>query len=192
MHTIEFTGKGMKKRVDILTRVEGEGKIIINEKDGKQAVESAFGINVDRNIENLRKLYYYGEWIQSHSIHVFFLHLPDFNGKSSMFEIAKERTELLKDALKIKSVGGKIVEIIGGRVVHPVSVKAGGFTKYPEKEELKSLIPLIEESIELAKRYTEEFSKLDFPNDDIGDVQFVSLYRDDEYAILNGSMQNKR
>ncbi len=223
----------MKKRVDILTRVEGEGKVIINEKDGKiesvvlnifepprfiegilvgrkydvipditaricgicpvayqmsgvQAIESAFGIDVDKKVEKLRKLYYYGEWIQSHSIHVFFLHLPDFYGKSSIFEIAKEKAELLKDALKIKSVGRKIVEIIGGRVVHPVSVKAGGFTRYPEKEELKNLIPLIEESIELAKKYTEEFSKLNFPEDDIGDVQFVSLYRDDEYAILNG------
>ena len=223
----------MKRRVDILTRVEGEGKVIINEKDGKiesvvlnifepprfiegilvgrkydvipditaricgicpvayqmsgvQAIESAFGIDVDKKVEKLRKLYYYGEWIQSHSIHVFFLHLPDFYGKSSIFEIAKEKAELLKDALKIKSVGRKIVEIIGGRVVHPVSVKAGGFTRYPEKEELKSLIPLIEESIELAKKYTEEFSKLNFPEDNIGYVQFVSLYRDDEYAILNG------
>ncbi len=223
----------MKKRVDILTRVEGEGKIIINEKDGKiesvvlnifepprfiegilvgrkydvipditaricgicpvayqmsgvQAIESAFGIDVSREVEKLRKLYYYGEWIQSHSIHVFFLHLPDFYGKSSIFEIAKERAELLKDALRIKSVGGKIAEIIGGRIVHPVSVKAGGFTRYPEKEELKSLIPLIEESIELAKKYTEEFSKLNFPEDDIGNLQFVSLYGDDEYAILNG------
>ncbi len=230
----------MKKRVDILTRVEGEGKIIINEKDGKiesvvlnifepprfiegilvgrkydvipditaricgicpvayqmsgvQAIESAFGIDVSREVEKLRKLYYYGEWIQSHSIHVFFLHLPDFYGKSSIFEIAKERAEILKDALRIKSVGGKIVEIIGGRVVHPVSVKAGGFTRYPEKEELKSLIPLIEESIELAKKYTEEFSKLNFPEDNIiGNLQFVSLYGDDEYAILNGRIVSDR
>ena len=234
MHTTGFTGRDMKK-VDVLTRVEGEGKIWIDIEDGKvkdvilniyeaprfiegilrgksydviphitaricgicpvayqmsgvQAIEDAFGISVSPEIEKLRKLFYYGEWIQSHGIHVFFLHLPDFYGKSSIFEIAKEDRDLLINGLKIKNIGGKIIEIIGGRVSHPVSVVAGGFTKYPEERELKELIPDIQEAIDLSIYFLKKFSKFSFPDGDIEGLQFVSLFKDDEYPILNGEI----
>jgi len=230
-----FIGKSMKKKVDILTRVEGEGRIIINEENGiikdvilnifepprfiegilrgrsfecipditaricgicpvayqmsgVQAVEDAFDIHISPEIENLRKLFYYGEWIQSHAIHVFLLHLPDFFNKSSIFEIAKENPEIFKNAMKIKEIGGKIIEIIGGRVSHPVSVKVGGFTKYPDEEELKSLITDIENALDLSISFAKEFSKFNFPEDDLEDIHFVSLYKEDEYAILNGKI----
>jgi len=223
------------KKVDVLTRVEGEGKIWIEIQNGKvkdvilniyeaprfiegilrgkmydviphitaricgicpvayqmssvQAIEDAFGISVSPDVEKLRKLFYYGEWIQSHGIHVFFLHLPDFYGKSSIFEIAKEDREILIKGLKIKNTGGKIIEIIGGRVSHPVSVEAGGFTKYPEEKELKKLIPDIEETIEISVYFLKKFSKFSFPEGNIENLQFVSLFREDEYPILNGDV----
>lgn len=239
MLIIKFTGKDMKKKVDVLTRVEGEGRIIINEKDGKvenvilnifepprfiegilrgrnydsipditaricgicpvayqmsgvQAIEDAFNIKISPEVENLRKLFYYGEWIQSHAIHVFLLHLPDFFDKSSIFEIAKENPQIFKNAMKIKEIGGKIIEVIGGRTSHPVSVKAGGFTKYPDKKELENLIPYIEEALQFSIDFAKRFSKFNFPEDDIGDIYFVSLYKDDEYAILNGDIYSRK
>ncbi|WP_457642463.1 Ni/Fe hydrogenase subunit alpha [Persephonella sp.] len=225
----------MKKKIEVLTRVEGEGKIWIETENGKiqnvilnifepprfiegilrgksykvipditaricgicpvayqisgvQAIEDAFDISVSRETETLRKLFYYGEWIQSHAIHVFFLHLPDFFGRSSIFEIAKENRKFFIKAIDIKNIGGKIIETIGGRVSHPVSVKAGGFTKFPDKKELEQLLPNIEEALDDSIRLAGEFSKFSFPENDIGNIHFVSLYREDEYAILNGEI----
>ncbi|SNZ06942.1 Coenzyme F420-reducing hydrogenase, alpha subunit [Persephonella hydrogeniphila] len=234
MRITTFTGKDMKK-IDILTRVEGEGRIWIETEKGKvkdvvlnifepprfiegilkgksydviphitaricgicpvayqmsgiQAVEDAFGVSVLPEVEALRKIFYYGEWIQSHGIHVFFLHLPDFYGKSSIFEIAKEDRDTFLNALRIKNIGSKIIEIIGGRVSHPVSVVASGFTKYPEKKELENILPDIEKALEYSIYFVKKFSRFSFPEDDIGDIHFVSLYKEDEYAILNGDI----
>ncbi len=225
----------MVKKVDVLTRVEGEGKIWVDMENGKikdvilnifepprfiegilkgkpysviphitsricgicpvayqmsgiQAIEHAFNIEVFPEIENLRKLFYYGEWIQSHGLHVFFLHLPDFYEKSSMFEIVKEDKELFSKGLNIKNVGGKIIEVIGGRVSHPVSVEAGGFSKYPEKEKLQELIPYIENALEDSIYFLKKFSRFNFPKDDIEDIHFVSLFKENEYPILSGDI----
>ena len=226
------------KKIDILTRVEGEGRIWIEIDNGKikdvilnifeaprfiegilkgkdfsvipditaricgicpvayqissvQAVEDAFDVAVSQETERLRRIFYHGEWIQSHAIHVFFLHLPDFFGKSSIFEIAKENRELFLDGLKIKEAGSKIIEKIGGRVSHPVSVVAGGFTKYPEKGELEELIPEIENALERAVYWIEKFSQLNFPSDDMGDIHFVSL-QEEEYPILKGEIVSNK
>ncbi len=239
MLTTKFTGRSMKKKVDLLTRVEGEGKIWIEVDNGRikdvvlnifepprfiegilkgksyeviphitaricgicpvayqmsgiQAVESAFDIKISPEIEDLRKLFYYGEWIQSHGIHVFFLHLPDFYGKSSIFEIVKEDKDIFLKALSIKNTGSKIIEIIGGRVSHPVSVIAGGFTRYPEKKELENLLPEIEKALEDSIYFVKKFSKFDFPEDDLGDIHFVSLYKENEYPILNGDIVSNK
>ncbi len=155
---------------------------------GLQAIEDAFRVNINSQIKELRKLFYYGEWIQSHAIHVFFLHLPDFMGKGSIFEIGRENPELLKSALKIKKAGSLIIEVIGGRVSHPVTPTTGGFTSYPRKEKLQNLLPALEEALEITVSLTERFSRFDFTGAEFPDLHFVSLFKEDEYPILDGDI----
>ena len=47
------------------------------------AMEDAIGVEVDKRIHALRRLMYCGEWIESHALHVFLLHAPDFLGFES-------------------------------------------------------------------------------------------------------------
>ena len=43
-------------------------------------MEDAFGVKVDPQVRALRRLIYCGEWIESHPLHVYLLHAPDFLG----------------------------------------------------------------------------------------------------------------
>ena len=51
------------------------------------AMEMACGVEVGGQIQALRRLLYCGEWIESHALHVFMLHAPDFLGYPSAIEL---------------------------------------------------------------------------------------------------------
>lgn len=153
-----------------------------------QAVESIFGVEVTPEIEDLRRLIYYGEWIQSHVLHVFFLHLPDFLGVDSIFEINKINPSIVKEALKLKSFSGKLVEIIGGRVSHPVNIKVGGFYRVPEKAELEPILKEIPTVYETGLKLLDFLAKLDYPSYQLENILFVSLIDPDNYPILKGDI----
>lgn len=154
-----------------------------------QAIESIFNIKVSKEVENLRRIFYYGEWIHSHAIHVFFMHLPDFLGLSSFFEFIKLNPDLSKKALFIKQTGQKILEVIGGRDVHPVTACVGGFTHFPQDKEIKSLIPYLEKSYDYSLETVDFLSKLNFPKHLIPEgIVFVSLKEEDYYPILKGKI----
>ncbi|HUD15723.1 MAG TPA: nickel-dependent hydrogenase large subunit, partial [Acidimicrobiales bacterium] len=53
------------------------------------AVEDALGVEVSREVADLRRLLYCGEWIQSHALHIYLLHAPDFLGCADAVELAE-------------------------------------------------------------------------------------------------------
>ncbi|MEN3028865.1 MAG: nickel-dependent hydrogenase large subunit [Aquificaceae bacterium] len=132
-------GKPYQVIPDITARICGICPVAY-QISGVQAVEDAFGVEVPQELQKLRRLMYYGEWIQSHALHVFFLHLPDFLGVHSVLELAKVDRELVLAGLEIKRCGGLILQTLGGRTSHPVSLTAGGFSSLPES--LSELLPL--------------------------------------------------
>ncbi|MFN3814500.1 MAG: nickel-dependent hydrogenase large subunit, partial [Aquificaceae bacterium] len=132
---------------DITARICGICPVAY-QMSGVQAVEDAFKVNITEELESIRRLMYYGEWIQSHALHVFFLHLPDFYNVSSILELAKVDKSLVNAGLEIKKAGSKTLEKLGGRVSHPVSVKVGGFYKLPES--LEELEEPLERAIDIS------------------------------------------
>ena len=99
-------------------------------------MEDACGVDVGPQIRALRRLLYCGEWIESHALHVFMLHAPDFLGYASAIDLAKDHRELVERALHMKKTGNKIMTVVGGREVHPINVRVGGFYRAPTKQEL--------------------------------------------------------
>ncbi len=170
---------------DITARICGICPVAY-QMSGVQAVEDAFGVSVPEEIRRIRRLMYYGEWVQSHALHVFFLHLPDFFRKASILELAKENMELVQWGMEIKRAGSLIVQRLGGRTSHPVSVCAGGFYSLPE--DLKDLKEPLEKALSLCVDTALKFKGLDFPELELKDVLFVSL-KDEEYPILRGDVQ---
>ena len=96
------------------------------------AIEDALGIQVSEAVRKLRRLIYCGEWLESHGLHVFFLHAPDFLGYPGAIEMAQDgHAELVERGLRIKRTGNDLLRVIGGRAVHPINMRVGGFYRSP-------------------------------------------------------------
>jgi len=105
------------------------------------ALEAALGLQVTPEIRLLRRLLLCGEWIQSHALHVFLLHAADYLGLESGLDIPARLPGFLETGLRLKEIGGRIIEVLGGRAVHPVNVAVGGFHRGPDAAAIRGLLP---------------------------------------------------
>ena len=105
------------------------------------AIEDACGVEVPDEIRVLRRLLYCGEWIESHALHIYLLHAPDFLGYDGAVEMAADHRDLVERGLSLKKAGNALMTLVGGRSVHPVNVRVGGFYRLPTRSELASLRP---------------------------------------------------
>ena len=150
------------------------------------AMESLAGVEVDGQLRALRRLLYCGEWIESHTLHVYMLHAPDFLGVSSAVELAQTNPEIVERALRMKKIGNEVMRVVGGREVHPINVRVGGWYRTPAKAQLEALVPDLEWALEQSKETVRLVSTLDFPTLEM-DTEFVALDADGEYPIDRGS-----
>jgi coenzyme F420-reducing hydrogenase alpha subunit len=153
------------------------------------AMEQIRGIHVDSKIRDLRRLLYFAEWIESHALHIYLLHAPDFLGYPSGVALAADYPNEVRDALRLKRIGNDLMALIGGREVHPVNPKIGGFYRTPRAEELAVMTADLEWAIEAAVRTVALVSGFEFPRLDL-DYEFVALTHPDEYAILDGRIRS--
>ncbi|MGF1509743.1 MAG: Ni/Fe hydrogenase subunit alpha [Myxococcota bacterium] len=123
------------------------------------AMESALGIEIDEPIRKLRRLLYCGEWIQSHALHMFMLHAPDFLGFHDFFQMADAFPDMVDDALALKKIGNRIMRVLGGREIHPINVKVGGFYRVPSRSEVDGLLPDLEAALPRIMEHTVELAK---------------------------------
>ena len=103
------------------------------------AMEMISGVTVDGPLRELRRLLYCGEWIESHALHTFMLHAPDFLGYPDAVQMAKDHPDLVKSALRLKKLGNAIMAMLGGREIHPINIRVGGFYKVPRRRDLLTL-----------------------------------------------------
>jgi coenzyme F420-reducing hydrogenase alpha subunit len=157
-----------------------------------QAMEDAFGVRVTGPLRDLRRLIYCGEWIESHALHAFILHAPDFLGCDDAFEIARHRPEVVGAALAMKKTGNRIIEVIGGgRAIHPLNLRVGGFYRLPSRADVRGLIEPLKRAVELARAGVRTVARFDFPDVE-RDYTFVALSHPDEYAITEGRLVSNR
>ncbi len=149
-----------------------------------RALERALGWAPSPALVKLRRLLYCGEWIESHALHVFLLHAPDFLGFPSALEMATEHRELVELGLGIRKAGNRLLEVLGGRAIHPVSPAVGGFTRVPTQAELRALLPELSRALEACDRAIDWAAQLAYPGGD-QDYVFVSLGAD-TYPLESG------
>ena len=179
-------GRHFKEAPDITARICGICPVAYM-TSAFNAMEDALGVEVDRRIRVLRRLMYCGEWVESHALHVFLLHAPDFLGFESAWAMARDHAEMVEAGLKIKAIGNHLIRTIGGRAIHPINVRVGGFYKAPNRVDLDALVAGLEEGRELARRSVDWVSNLDFPDFE-QDYEFVALRHPDRYAIEDGRL----
>ncbi|OJX67130.1 Ni/Fe hydrogenase subunit alpha [Magnetospirillum sp. 64-120] len=179
-------GRDFREVPDITARICGICPIAYL-MGASQAMEDILGITVTKPIRDLRRLIYCGEWIESHALHVYMLHAPDFLGLADALELAKVDRSLVENALRLKKVGNEILETIGGRAIHPVALKVGGFYKLPTKKQLSKLEEELKWAVETSVATVKLVGGFDFP-DIQQDYNFMALRHDDEYAIHEGRL----
>ncbi len=128
-----------------------------------RAIENAFEVRPNDAIESLRRALEAAQIVQSHALHLFFLALPDYLGVQNGIELHDKNPRVFELATSIKGTADKIIEIVGGRAVHPVSPTVGGFLSVPERKVIESLIADIRHSYRLAQETLDLFAHFRYP-----------------------------
>ena len=103
----------------------------------------------DPAIRSLRRLLYCGEYIQSHALHVYLLHAPDYLGYPSALAMAADHRAVVEQGLAIKKVGNQLIAALGGRPVHPISVRVGGFSRVPRRRDLDAVRRALDDAVDM-------------------------------------------
>jgi coenzyme F420-reducing hydrogenase alpha subunit len=151
------------------------------------AVEDACGVEVPEEVRLMRRLLYCGEWIESHALHVFLLHAPDFLGYDGAVEMAADHPDVVERGLRMKKAGNDLMDTVGGRSVHPVNVKVGGFYRYPTREELRAVRPRLQRALDEAVATVGLVAGFDFPDVE-QPYEYLSLRAGSGYPIESGSV----
>ncbi len=183
-------GRNFRETPDITARICGICPVAY-QMSAVHAVEDACGAKVDGLLRGLRRLLYCGEWIESHALHIYMLHAPDFLGYESAIHMAKDHAPIVQRGLQIKKAGNEIVSTFGGREVHPVNVRVGGFYKLPARSELAPLIERLEWGRDAALETVKWTATLPFPDFD-QDYEFVALRHPEEYPFNEGRIVSSR
>jgi sulfhydrogenase subunit alpha len=155
------------------------------------AMEDALGVKVSGPLRALRRLIYCGEWIESHGLHVFMLHAPDFLGYPDAIAMARDHPEMVKLGLKLKKVGNDLVSFLGGREIHPINIRVGGFYQVPSRKELSALRDQLEWAREAALKTIKWVAGFPFP-EFAPDYAFVALRHQQEYPFNEGRLVSNR
>jgi coenzyme F420-reducing hydrogenase alpha subunit len=183
-------GRHFTEAPDITARICGICPVAY-QTSSVNAMEDACGVEVGPEIRALRRLLYCGEWIESHALHVFMLHAPDFLGYASAIDLAKEHRELVERALHMKKTGNELMRVIGGREVHPINVRVGGFYRAPARKELAALRDDLERAREFALETVRLTAGFDFP-EFAQNYELVALSVPDAYAVEDGRLASNR
>jgi sulfhydrogenase subunit alpha len=183
-------GRRFQEAPDITARICGICPIAY-QMSACNAMESAADAEVPTELQRLRRLIYCGEWIESHGLHVYFLHAPDFLGYESGIAMASEFPERVENGLRMKKLGNDIMTLLGGREIHPINVKVGGFYRVPDRRELEGLVADLAWGLDQAVETVRWVSGFDFPDFE-RDYEFVALHSPDEYAMHQGRIVSNR
>lgn len=165
------------------------------------AIERGLGVTPPPNAYLLRELLYAGHVLHSHALSTFVLAGPDLlmgigapPDKRNIFALLGLDPELGKKALRLRSIGQRTVEIIGGRGVHPVTAIPGGMATRPAPDKLQTIREWGEEAIallgDLVARVQDKLEAIEalrgamtlpFPA--------VALGRDGEHTYLDGELR---
>lgn len=183
-------GRRYTEPPDITARICGICPVAY-QMSSAHAIEMICGVKIDGPIRELRRLIYCGEWIESHVLHAYMLHAPDFLGYESALHIAKDMPDIVKRALELKKIGNELVSLVGGREIHPINVRVGGFYSVPTKKDLRKFRDKLEWARDASIETIKLFATFDFPDFE-RDYEYVSVCHPDEYPFNEGRLKSNK
>lgn len=179
-------GRALEEVPDITARICGICPVAY-QMTAVHALELALGVRIPEEIRRLRRLLYCGEWIESHGLHMHLLQAPDFFGCASGIELAQKYPQEVSRGLRLKKHGNQLLEVLGGRAIHPVNVAVGGFHRAPSRQDLQRLIPDFEWGLEASIATTKWVASFDYPDFPCC-WEMISLKHPDEYPMNEGTI----
>jgi len=177
-------GREVREVPDIAARICGICPVAY-QMSASHALEKALGLEITPEIRRLRRLLYCAEWIESHALHVYLLHAPDFLGYESGLSLAADHRDAVEAGLRLKKIGNDLLGILGGRAIHPINPTVGGFFGAPKKRTLRALLPDLEWALQASIDTLRLVSSFDFPDLD-ADYEMVCLKHPEEYPLNEG------
>ena len=179
-------GRAYTEPPDITARICGICPVAY-QTSACQAIEAACGASLPAGLAGLRRLLYCGEWISSHALHIYMLHAPDFLGYPGAVEMARDHRAIVERGLALRRVANAIMAAIGGRSIHPVNVRVGGFYRVPAPAELRPLAEQLRPALDLAVETVRWVAGFEFP-DFSTDHELLALREPGVYAIERGTL----
>lgn len=156
-----------------------------------QAFEGLFGCDPGPWVGAMRRVFYCGEWIQSHALHLHLLAAPDFFGCRTVVELARREADAVRRGFVLQRLGNDLIALFGGRSVHPVGARVGGFHRAPTAQRVAALRRRLEEGIGLAEELLAWTASWPFPEAS-QDFVSVALRHPEEYPMYSGRIASDR
>jgi coenzyme F420-reducing hydrogenase alpha subunit len=183
-------GRQVREVPDITARICGICPVAY-QMSSCHALEKALGVQVSPEVRKLRRLLYCGEWIESHALHIYLLHAPDFLGFESGITLAAQHRDVVEKGLRLKKIGNRLLEVLGGRAIHPINVAVGGFHRAPSREALHALLPDLEWGLQASIDTLKLVCTFTFPDLEI-DYETVCLRSPTEFPMNEGRVVSNR
>ncbi|WP_433754585.1 Ni/Fe hydrogenase subunit alpha [Nocardia sp. CA-135398] len=179
-------GRGYTEPPDITARICGICPVAY-QTSACNAIEQVCGIRLDEPLAALRRLLYCGEWISSHALHIHLLHIPDFLGYPDAITLAADHRELVEQGLALKKAGNMLLELLGGRSIHPINVRVGGFYSVPDRSDFARVAEQLRRAQDYAVHTARCAAGFDFPDVELDHV-LLAATEPDRYAIERGDV----
>jgi len=183
-------GRGPQEVLDIVARICGICPVAY-QMTAVQALEQAFGMQASPYVTQLRRLMYCGEWLQSHALHIHLLALPDFLGFENAIAMAGKHPDAVRRGLRLQRLGNELIRLFGGRSVHPVGMRVGGFHRAPYPDRAAAVLKELRSALADAEAMVAFTASLDLPDDE-QDFVSVALRHENEYAMYSGRIVSDR
>jgi coenzyme F420-reducing hydrogenase alpha subunit len=182
-------GYGYDQAVDAVSRVCGSCPVAY-QLTAVQAFERLFQVEPPPWMEAVRRMLACAEWLQSHARHIHLMAAPDFLGaEDALALVGAGHEESVRRGMRLQTLGADVLRLFGGRAVHPVGIRVGGFHSAPAARDVAALVQRLAAAIPEAEglvRWTASFA---FP-DDTQPFTSVALCHPSEYAIGAGRIQS--
>jgi sulfhydrogenase subunit alpha len=183
-------GRAYTEAPDVTARICGICPVAY-QMSAVHAMEDALGVSMPGTLRDLRRLLYCGEWIESHTLHIYMLHAPDFLGFEGAIDMARAYPGVVERGLSLKKAGNDLMTLLGGREIHPINVRVGGFYKVPRRGDLLAIAEHLKRARDAALETVRWVARFDFPDCE-RDYEFVALRPADEYPFTAGRIVSNK
>ncbi len=183
-------GRDYTEVADMVARICGICPVAY-QMSAVQAIESLFGAEPGPWVRDMRRVFYCGEWIQSHSLHIHMLAAPDFLGYTSITEMARNHADEVRRGLRLQALGNEIIRLLGARSVHPVGARIGGFHHAPARAQVDALREKLQAALPEAEALVRWTAALDLPAEE-QEFTAVALRHPREYPMNEGRLVSNR